>query len=156
MKMLVCTDETEHSQKTIERAAIIAEENDPEEVAIIHVYVPIVSEIPFGCSPQKIQEYKELLNQQKKEEEKSLLDAVAFFEERDIKATPIFEEGSPKRSPAETILKVATEEGFDTIVIGSKGWDALGKRIRRLFGGVCSIVVQEANKNSACNVIVVK
>lgn len=38
MKILVCTDGSEHSQKALEKAAIIAEGCNVDEVAIIHVY----------------------------------------------------------------------------------------------------------------------
>lgn len=156
MKMLVCVDGSDHSQKTLDRAVEIATENEPEEVAVIHVYVPVITQIPPGCSPHKRQEYKELISQQKNEEEKILLNAVAFFKENNIEVKAYFEEEKPKISPAETILRVATEKGYDTIVIGSKGWAALGTRIRRLFGSVCSIVAHKANKNGQCNVIIVK
>ncbi len=155
MKMIVCTDGSQHSQKTLERASIIAKETNPEEVAVLHVYIPLFSDIPFGCSPHKVKEYKELIRQQKEDEEKILLDAVTFFEKKNIKATAIFEEGDPKKNPAETILRIASKKGFDTIVIGSKGRSLLGSNFQRFLGSVSRAVIQEVNNNSNCDVIVV-
>lgn len=147
MKILVCTDGSEHSQKALEEASKIAEEHHPAEVAIIHVYLPLFSKLPDGCSPQKVQEYKNLLKEQIEEKEKILADARAFLEQKNIEVSTILKKGA---RTAEIILKVASEEEFDTIVIGSRG---LGGIKKALLGSVSTAVVRKA-KN--CNVVVVE
>ena len=154
MKILVCTDGSEHSQKALETAAGIAEGPNFDEVAIIYVYdhrhdtaYPITYE---GMSSQQIERQREtferMTEEHKKERKKILSEALKFFKGKNIKARTIYKEGHPSH----IIVKVAQEEGFDMIVIGSEWISGL----RKLFlGSVSNAVIQEA-KN--CSVLLVK
>jgi len=152
MKLLVCTDGSEHSQKAMEKAAIIAEGCNVEEVAIIHVYDEKVnlSALPWGegATPTQkdMERFREVLEENKNEANKILQEAQKYFEERNIKTRTILKKGHP----SDTIVKTAYEEGFDIIVIGSRGQSGFQKV---LLGSVSSAVIQES-KN--CSVLTVK
>jgi len=144
MKILVCTDGSEHSQKALEKASLIAGGCSVDEVAIIHVYEETpISEV---FSKESIQRQIKLKEEQKKAGERILQDSLNFFEEKGIKARSIFKEGHP----AETIVEVGCGEEFDFIVIGSRG---LGGLKKALLGSVSNAVVQQAEK---CSVIIVR
>ena len=66
-----------------------------------------------------------------------LLEAKKFFTEQIIEVKTIFKEGHP----AQTIAEVANEEGYDMIVIGSRG---LGGLKKLFLGSVSNAVLQEA------------
>ncbi len=144
MKILVCTDGSEQSQKALEKASLIAGGCNVDEVAIIHVY----EEIPFheAYSKEYIARQVKLKEEQKIAGEKILQNALYFFEKKGINARTIFKEGHP----AETIVEVGCGEEFDFIVIGSRG---LGGLKKALLGSVSNAVVQQAEK---CSVIVVR
>ncbi len=152
MNILVCTDGSQHSQKALEKAAIIAEGCNVEEVGIIHVHDEKVSlsALPRGEAYAPTQEdmerFRAILEENKKEANKFLQEAQDYFEKKNIKTRAILKEGHP----ADTIVKTASEEGFDTIVIGSRGRSGLQKIF---LGSVSSAVVQES-KN--CSVLTVK
>jgi len=154
MKILACTDGSEHSQKALEAAAAIAEGPNVEEVAIIFVYDhrhdsanPIIFE---GRSYQQIEQQKEtfekMKEEHKKERKKILKEALKLFKGKDVKTRSIYKEGHPSHA----ITKVAQEEGFDIIVIGSEGLSGLKKIF---LGSISNAVLQEA-KN--CSVLLVK
>jgi len=144
MKILVCTDGSEHSQKALEEASIIAKGCNADEVAIIHVYEIFVPLISF--STEQIESIRRLTKERKKIRKKMLSDALKFFKEKNIKARTVLKEGHP----ADTIIKVAHEGGFDMIVIGSRGVSGLQKLF---LGSVSNAVIHEA-KN--CSVLIVK
>ncbi len=79
-------------------------------------------------------------------DKKILQDATKLYEEKNINARTIFIEGHPSH----TIVETAHEEGFDMIVIGSRGLSGLKKVF---LGSVSGAVVQEAKD---CIVSVVK
>ncbi len=152
MKILVCTDGSEHSRFAVEKAALIAEGSNFDEVAIIHVdeEEQIYTALPWGegyvPSETEMNKYRKMLEERKEERKKFLSAALQVFEDKNIKARTILEDGHP----AQTIVSVASDQGFDMIVIGSRGYGGL-KRL--LLGSVSNTVVQEA-KN--CCVVVVK
>ncbi len=149
MKMLVCTDGSEQSQRVLEEALRIAEGCKPEDVAIIHVYRPQTSAflgMSTNLTKEDITRLKKLGEEHKEEANKILEDASRLFKQKNINARTILEEGHP----AETILQVASEESFDMIVIGSRGIGGWGKTI---LGSVSNQVVQEARN---CSVVTVK
>lgn len=147
MKILVCTDGSEHSQKAVEVASKIAEGCNPDEVAIIYVHTPMDAAFMGGGASTDSMEVMRKLKEQQVEEGKKILErASAFFEEKNIKSSIMQEEGHP----AATIVRVAAENNLDMIVIGSRGRGGWKKRI---LGSVSSAVVQEA-KN--CSVVTVK
>jgi nucleotide-binding universal stress UspA family protein len=144
MKILVCTDGSEHSQKALEEASIIAKGCNADEVVIIHVYEIFVPLISF--SAEQMESIRRLTKERKKIRKKMLSDALKFFKEKNIKARTVLKEGHP----ADTIIKVAHDGGFDMIVIGSRGVSGLQKLF---LGSVSNAVIHEA-KN--CSVLIVK
>ncbi len=152
MKILVCTDGSEQSQKALEKASLIAGGCNVDEVAIIYVYDHKIyfATLPRGedytPTQEDIEKFKRVEEESKNEGKKLLEDAVKYFEDKGIKARSIFKEGHP----AETIVEVGCSEGFDFIVIGSRG---LGGLKKALLGSVSNAVVQQAEK---CSVIVVR
>ena len=149
MKMLVCTDGSENSQKTLERAAMIAGGCQVSDVAVIHVYdnMQDISTLPKDfTSSEQIERFRKMMESHKKERYKILEDAVKYLESKGIKARPIFKEGHPSH----TIVQTCAEGNFDMIVIGSRGTGGLKKVF---LGSVSNAVTQEA-KN--CTVMTVK
>jgi nucleotide-binding universal stress UspA family protein len=149
MKILVCTDGSEHSQKALEEASIIAGGCNADKVTIIHVYKDKSDYSTLYTVNDKELNYemfRSLAEKHKEAAAKILSDAMKIFEKKNIKADTMLKEGHP----AKTILKVASEEEFDMIVIGSRG---VGGWKKRILGSVSSAVVQEA-KN--CTVVTVK
>ena len=153
MKILVCTDGSEQSQKSLEKALIIAKGCNVNEVAIIHVYdlkrhgfSSFSRGEEFIPSQEDLEKYKKMEEEHKNEHKKILQDAIKLYEEKNINARTIFKEGHPSH----TIVETADEEGFDMIVIGSRGLSGLKKVF---LGSVSGAVVQEAKD---CIVTVVK
>ncbi len=145
MKILVCVDGSEQGQKALEKAVRVAEGCDPVEVAILHVYdqKPIISTFSYGDEGSSItrQDWErfEWLEEERKEQSKKILsEALKVFEGKNIKARTIFMEGHA----SETITKIASEEGFDMIVMGSRGAGGLKKF---LLGSVSSAVANKAD-----------
>ena len=147
MKILVCTDGSKYSQKALEEASVIVKGCNVNEVAIIHVYEKFDS---FPMSVEGNIEQTEInrlvMEEYKKKGEKILSEALKFIEGKNIKARTILKKGHP----ADTIISVAQEEGFDMIVIGSRG---LGGLKKLFLGSVSNAIIQEVNN---CSVLVVK
>ncbi len=152
MKILVCTDGSEQSQKALEKAAVIAEGCNVDEVAIIYVYEDKLDFSPLRhngestITEEDIERFRKLNEEHKEERKKILSEALKIFEGKNITTRTIFEEGHP----AHTIVNIGCDEGFDMIVVGSRGRGGLKKAF---LGSVSSAVVQEA-KN--CSVLTVK
>lgn len=152
MKILVCTDGSEQSQNALNKALIIAEGSNVNEVAIIHVDDEKIdfSAMPVGeghvPTETEMKRFRKMQEEHKNERTKILDDAKKLFEEKNINARTIFKEGHPSH----TIVETAHEEGFDMIVIGSRGLSGFKKVF---LGSVSSAVVQEAKD---CIVAVVK
>jgi nucleotide-binding universal stress UspA family protein len=140
MKILACTDGSGNSQKALEEAAKIAGGCNADEVAIIHVYENFLTYYSEAPSISEIERFSELENERKEERKKILSEALKFFEAKNIKASTIFKEGHP----SEVITSVASEGGFDMIVIGSRG---LGGLKKLFLGSISAAVVHEANTN---------
>ena len=154
MKILVCTDGSKHSQKTLEKAATLAEMSKMDEVAIIHVYENKI-DFPQHRSPggkgyavtdSDLKYLSEQYRLQTEKGERILKQALRVFEEKNIAARTILKKGHPSR----TIVRVAAEEGFDMIFLGSRG---LGGLKRVFLGSVSNAVVQEVED---CSVVIVK
>jgi len=149
MKILICIDGSESSQKALEEAAVIARGCNVVESAIIHVHNPSLdATFPYheGITAEQMQSFQKMMEEQKKERKKLLSKAAKFLEDKNIKARTILKEGHPSH----TIVNVAKEEGFDMIIIGSRGIGGLKKFF---LGSVSNAVVQEAEN---CSVLVVK
>ncbi len=149
MKLLVCTDGSEHSKKALEKALEIAGGCSVDEVAIINVYeeirIPQAMTDRISIAPEDAKRF-EKLEELDKEEQKAMLDeAAGSFKQKNIKVKTLAECGHP----AETIARTAEEGGYDMIIIGSRG---LGGLKKYLLGSVSNSVLQEAKTS----VLVVK
>jgi len=150
MKILACTDGSEQSKKALEKAAEIAGGCDVNEVAVIHVddgkpeLASLISE--EGASLEQVDEIKKKIAKHNEEKENIINEASKIFEDKNIKVQTFLKEGHPSH----TIVSLAREEGFDTIVTGSRGKGGLKKVF---LGSVSNAVVQEAE---GCTVIVVR
>ncbi len=148
MKILVCVDGSEESKKALEEAALIAKGCKASDVALIHVYEP-KQDVFYsyeGITPEQIELFQEMRKNQKKEAEKILSEALKLLEGKNLKARTILKEGHPSH----TIAEVAREEGFDMIVLGSRG---LGGLKKLFLGSVSNAVLQEVHN---CSVLIVK
>ncbi len=149
MKILVCTDGSEYSQKALKEAAIIAQGCNVVEAAVIHVHDPAIdSTFPYNESitPEQMENFQKMMEENIKEREKILTKATKFLEGKNIKTRGILKEGHPSH----TIVNVAKDEKFDMIVLGSRGYGGLKKFF---LGSVSNAVVQEVEN---CSVLVVK
>jgi len=157
MKILACTDGSKHSQKTLEKAAMIAGGCKADDVVVIYVYeekserafVPLFdinSVTKDTVSEEEVERLKKLQQEHQAQREKILADAAKIFEEKGVQARTVLKQGHA----ANQIVKLAEDEGFDLILIGSRGMGGLQKL---LLGSVSSAVIQEV-KN--CSVLMVK
>ena len=150
MKILVCTDGSEQSQKALEKASIIAEGCNVDEVVILHVYEDIhgiisIKDTMGSPSEGDFEYFKKIREEHKENKRKILSEALKIFENKNIKARTIWKEGHPSH----TIASVGCNEGFDMIVIGRRGMGGLKKIF---LGSVSSAVVREAKD---CSVLTV-
>ncbi len=149
MKILVCTDGSESSQRALKEAAVIAQGCNVEEAAVLHVHDPAVdATFPYheSITAEQMENFEKMMEENKKESEKILSKAAKFLENKNIRTRTILKEGHPSH----TIVNVAKEGGFDMIVLGSRG---LGGLKKFFLGSVSNAVVQEAEN---CSVLVVK
>lgn len=153
MKLLVCTDGSEHSRKALEKAALVATAPFINEVALINVYDGKVDLYGTGwggrdyiVTEEDVARLRKIHEDEKLKRQKMLEEDQKMFAEQGIDARIILKEGHP----AHTIVEVAEEEGFDMIVIGSRGYGGLKKL---LLGSVSNAVAQEAK---SCCVLIVK
>lgn len=154
MKILVCTDGSEHSQKALKKASEVAERCTVDELAIIHIcegkfHLPhheVSGGKGYAVTDADMQYMKDQYMMQKDKGERILKQALKVFEDKNITARTIMKEGSP----AHTIKDVAAGEGFDMIFIGSRG---LGGLKRVILGSVSNAVVQEVEN---CSIVIVK
>lgn len=152
MKILICVDGSESSKKALEKASVIAQGCNVHEVAVIYVYNGKIdfSEFPTTegttITAEKMEKFRNLQEKHKEESREILKDAVDYLEKKNIQARGIFKEGHPSN----TIVNVGCEEGYDMIVLGSRGRSGLNKV---LLGSVSSAVVQGAK---GCSILTVK
>ncbi len=146
MKILACTDGSVSSQKALEVAATIAEGCNPDEVAIIHVHSPPDIAYWESLTQESDGPFSGWRERHKVAALTLLSEATKIFAKKNIEAATIIEQGHPSQK----ILQVASEKGFDMIVLGSRGMGGLQKV---LLGSVSSAVVQEAEN---CSVLTVK
>ena len=146
MKILVCTDGSKESRKAMEKAVVLAGCYRAEAVDLIHVYDDSVL-MPGSLGARSVsgEQYRMFLESYKKEGMDILLDGEKFFAEKGIKVKRILKGGHP----VQKVAAVASEEGYDLVIVGSRG---LGGLKRLLLGSVSNALLQEAKTN----VLVVK
>ena len=140
-KMLIAVDGSATATKALEYALSLAEKCSAE-VQIVNVIQTIGSVTP---SPQSV--YASLVYDLEKSAETVLAEAVKVAEEKkpDLKVSTRLLKGRP----ADEIVRLAKEEGFDIIVLGSRG---LGNTEELLLGSVSDRVADKAT----CPVLIVK
>jgi nucleotide-binding universal stress UspA family protein len=149
MKILTCTDGSESSRKALKQASIIAGGCNVDEVVIIHVLDPSLdTTFPYyeTISAEQMENFRKMVEGKKEKAKMFLSEAEKIFKEKEISTRTILKEGNPP----DTIVKLAQEEGFDMIVVGSRGIGGLKKL---LLGSVSNAIIQEVQN---CSVLVVK
>jgi nucleotide-binding universal stress UspA family protein len=151
MKILVCVDGSAQSLKGAAKAVEIASGCGVNEVALIYVYETAYNSywtihgVGFSTTRQDLEMIRVLDQRLMSQRKKLLLDAASLFQNQLIEPELIIKEGHP----AHTIASVADENGFDLIVMGSRGSGGLKKRIP---GSVSNAVIQETR----ASVLIVK
>lgn len=136
MKILACTDGSELSYKALKEAAIIAEGLEKAEVTVIYVeeYISHRGDLGQYFSEDS---YKQLKERIEADRARIAAKAGEIFEEANVEFTLLIKEGHP----AQTIIDLVSEKGFDLVVLGSRGQGGLDKLF---LGSVSNAVAQEA------------
>lgn len=153
MKILLCIDGSEPSQKALEKTAMMAEKCEIDEIAIIHVYdssqytsLPFFPDGGISITEEEIESLERIREKERKESKKLLEKASETFNSKNIKVRTIFKEGHPSH----IIVDIANKEGFNIIILGSRGLSGFKKVF---LGSVSNAVLHEA-KN--CSILIVK
>ncbi len=136
MKVLVATDGSEQAMKAIQRGLELAEQGADVTLMSVAYY----AKDNFDFMPPNIQEKLE------NEAKAALAQAKAVFDAKNIKVDTVMEAGV---SPANNIIRRATEDKFDRLIMGSTGKSGFGLA---LMGSVAAKVVAHA----PCEVTVVR
>ena len=134
MKVLVATDGSEHSMKAVQRGLEMAEQG--AEVTLMSVAYYADMDATFFNIQEKLEK-----------EARAILDqAKAVFDAKGIKVETILEAGMV---PANNIIRRATEDKFDRLIMGSAGKTGLNLA---LMGSTAAKVVAHA----PCEVTIVR
>ena len=136
MKVLVATDGSEHSMKAVQRGVEMAKQGDQVTLISVAYYV----QGNFDSMPMNIQDKLEA------EAKAALQKGKTQFEAQNLPVDTVLEAGLV---PANLIIQKARDGGFDRILIGSTGTNALE---RILMGSTATKVVAHA----PCEVTVVR
>ncbi len=136
MKVLIATDGSEHSMKAIQRGLELAEQG--ADVTLMSV--AYFAKDYFDGMPPNIQEKLE------NEAKAALAQGKAVFDAKNLKVETVMEAGL---IPANNIIRRATEDKFDRIIMGSTGKTGLNLA---LMGSTASKVVAHA----PCEVTIVR
>ena len=151
MKMLVCIDGSEQSQKAMNKAMDLAKAYELNEVSLIHVYEStqksywLASGEGYAPSQEDLERLQRMQTKILDQRKKMMDEAAIEFEKVGIDVEMILEEGHPSN----TIAKVADDGNYDLVVLGSRG---LGGLKKIFLGSVSSAVIQETK----ASVLVVK
>ncbi len=139
-KILVATDGSEHSWKTVDEAIIIGKAMNAEITAIIVVEKKpvLVTTVPYVV----VEQYQENIE---KSAQEILQKTNEYFQEKGVNGKTVMEHGRP----ADIICKIAEKENFNLLVIGHSG---LGKMEKLILGSVANKIAHL----SKINVLVVK
>ncbi len=133
-KMLLATDGSRHSKKTIEQTIKLAKKFNPEVTILYVIEVNPQQGYDFFASYRKKEE--ELVNAG----EEVLKKAAQAFEEQGVKVKTRLEKGNP----ADIICDIAQKEEYELVILGGRG---LGKISGVLLGSVSNAVVNCLGKN---------
>jgi nucleotide-binding universal stress UspA family protein len=136
MKVLVATDGSEHAMKAVQRGLELAEQG--AEVTLMSV--AYYAKDGFDSMPFNIQDKLE------DEAKKALAQAKALFDAKNIKVETVMEAGIV---PANNIIRRATEDKFDRLIMGSTGKSGFNLA---LMGSTAAKVVAQA----PCEVTIVR
>lgn len=137
MKILVATDGSDHSLKTLEKAIEFAI-SLKAEVTVLSVAQNVpVNVFPEGFSAE---EFVSIERQLEKNAKEILSQAAQKLQQNGIKADTILGKGNP----ADFICKVAEEGDYDLIILGSRG---LGGFKQLILGSVSNKVAQFSKKS---------
>jgi nucleotide-binding universal stress UspA family protein len=140
-KILVPTDGSEHSNRSVEHALWFADKTEAEIIALNVVETSKLPEI-------RSDDLKNQLHEMMESEGKSALESVynkLQNDENNFKTTFLIKEGSP----SDIILKTIEDESIDIVIMGTSGKHGLD---RLLLGSVAEKVL----RNAQCTVTVVK
>jgi nucleotide-binding universal stress UspA family protein len=144
--MLVAIDGSESATKALDYALSLAEKCDAE-VLIVSVVPPVESFMPrFSLTAPPIH-YSLFIDEVEKRLKTVLSDTLTEAKEKRPKMTISIR--LLKGRPANTIVQTAQEEGFDIIVVGSRGLSGMGELV---LGSVSDRVADLAT----CPVLIVK
>ena len=150
-KVLVAIDKSENSNRVIEKVIDLKKSWNCNVVifnSIKHTAKFILAHIATatGSGSYYINE-RELLNEYKKEGDNLLLAKKELFNNEDL---PVEIRLITDEAPEKYIERIVKEEGFDLIVIGTKG---IHSKLNQFFlGSVAKRVV----KHAACDVLIVR
>lgn len=139
-KLLLATDGSEHSLRTAKHAARIAK-NMKAEITVLSV-IPDVPHIKGmeGISAENIAAFERNIAQgMKGAAEEALAKTVKVLADEGVEVKTRIAEGPP----AEVICEIAEKEGFDEVIMGSRGYGAI-KGL--LLGSVSNKVVNMCSK----------
>lgn len=138
MKLLVCFDGSEPSQRAIEKAHQLTADCGIHKVTIIHAYQEnywISLGDSYAPSPDMLTKLESLEKKKMKEKEEEIKDYANIFDDTEADVEIKIVQGHPAR----IITKVAEEGNYDLIIIGSRGLGALRKVV---LGSVSNAVIQ--------------
>jgi len=133
-KILLATDGSRHSAKTIDQAIKLAKKFDTEVTVLYVIEVNPQQGYDFFASYRTKEE--ELLHAG----ENVLKKAAESFEEQGVKVKTRLEKGNP----SDIICEIAQKENFDLVILGGRG---LGKISGVLLGSVSNAVANCLNNN---------
>lgn len=123
-RILVAYDGGDPAKRALETAATLAKKFD--------ALVSVISVVPYHAGPVPVEPWDDsVVHEQALEEARSLL-ALQGIEAQTIE---------PMGDPAHTIERIALDGGYDTVVVGSRGLNALS---RFLQGSVSAHVAANA------------
>ncbi|RSL34718.1 universal stress protein [Salibacterium salarium] len=134
-KILLATDGSEHAIRATEKAIDVAKCNHESTVHLIYV---------FESSKSDVLENWNTTGAQDKREEK-----IRPTEERLRNADINYEVEYLRGDPGPTIVKHANENGFDVVVLGSRG-------LNRFQELVLGSVSHKVAKRASCAVLIIK
>lgn len=139
MKILVCYDGSEASQRAIEKAHQLTSDCGIHDVTLLHAYEDYswvsTSADGYAPSPENLSKLR-ALEEKKIEEKKEILFKEA---EKFQNTNATMEVKLVQGHPASVITEVAEEGNFDVIIMGSRG---LGGLRRVVLGSVSNSVIQ--------------